>query len=177
MHRPYCEDADWWPFACLLSEMLADATPFAQEDVSDVGALLHSIVERPIEPAVAALQLSEPAAALLAALLVRDPAQRLGARPYGHRAVLAHAYFDGLTPDDLLSPNELATHAQGAGILQDDDSDIDVEQLVLLAQRLPTLLDAFGPPAQLVVQPHDEEEAGDDGTDDGEAEDVPVGSS
>nr|CAD1824830.1 unnamed protein product [Ananas comosus var. bracteatus] len=82
---------DWWTLGVFIFELLYGATPFRG---SDNDATLANIVARalefPREPHV-------PAAArdLVAALLVKDPARRLGAA-VGAAAVKKHPFFDGV---------------------------------------------------------------------------------
>ncbi|OAY80474.1 Protein kinase G11A [Ananas comosus] len=82
---------DWWTLGVFIFELLYGATPFRG---SDNDATLANIVARalefPREPHV-------PAAArdLVAALLVKDPARRLGAA-VGAAVVKKHPFFDGV---------------------------------------------------------------------------------
>ena len=97
---PTCEVSDWWSFGCFVSELLTGSSPFT-EDAQDIQALvwriLHVRIDAPEHPHV-----GFPEASFLEALLVRDPSHRLGARPHGHKAVLAHKWFAGISAERLL---------------------------------------------------------------------------
>jgi len=89
---PVCESVDWWSFGCLICEMLIDRTPFYGDGgIEQVIARIvgnqsiATMIEHPQMPATASLLIQE--------LLVREPTGRLGARPHGDQAVLAHEWF------------------------------------------------------------------------------------
>lgn len=92
------ETTDWWAFGLLLCEMLAGSTPFARAG-REVADLLAMIVDDPI---VLPIDLPEAERAIIFALLVREPEERLGARPGGHMAVLAHPWFAELSAEEVL---------------------------------------------------------------------------
>ena len=97
---PTCEVSDWWSFGCFVTEMLTGASPFveASQDIQGlVNRIIHGPIDAPHHPHVAAAEVS-----FLEALLVRNPTDRLGARPLGHKAVLAHEWFDGMSAEMLL---------------------------------------------------------------------------
>ena len=106
---PTCEVSDWWAFACLVCEMLTGSSPFvvASQSINNstisqsiqglMERIIHGPVDVPEHRNIGASELS-----LLEVLLVRDPRDRLGARPDGHSAVLAHEFFQGILADILL---------------------------------------------------------------------------
>jgi len=92
---PICESVDWWAFGCFICEMLIGRTPFFQDDgVGEIFARITgnqsiaTLIEHPLLP--------DTASSLLQALLIRNPANRLGARPHGYQAVLGHEWFSGV---------------------------------------------------------------------------------
>jgi len=89
---PVCESVDSWSFGCLICEMLIGRTPFYGDGGIEQlwtriagNQNVATMIEHPLMPATASL--------LIQALLVREPPDRLGARPHGDQAVLAHEWF------------------------------------------------------------------------------------
>ena len=98
--NPTSEVSDWWSFGCFVAEMLTGSSPFAEEgqDIKRlVERILHVPIDAPMHPHVGSSEVS-----LLEALLVRDPNDRLGARPQGQYAVLAHKWFSGVSAAELV---------------------------------------------------------------------------
>ncbi|WOK99508.1 protein kinase PINOID-like [Canna indica] len=87
---------DWWAYGVLLYELLYGRTPFAGATNE---ATLRNIIKQPLvfPPAAnsASGTLESAARDLIAALLMKDPAARLGSRG-GAADVKAHAFFKGL---------------------------------------------------------------------------------
>ncbi|TVU49046.1 hypothetical protein EJB05_00337, partial [Eragrostis curvula] len=95
--EPHGAAVDWWAYGVFLYELLHGRTPFAGADNE---ATLRNIVRRPLAfPPISVSSCGGPldAAArdLVAALLAKDPAARLGSRR-GAADVKAHPFFRGL---------------------------------------------------------------------------------
>jgi serine/threonine protein kinase len=100
--KPACEDADVWSLGVLSTEILSGKNPFEPDDGS-VETLVHNIVFEPFTPPAHA-HIGSAEKAFLAALLTREPDERLGSRASGgHTAVFAHPWFAGLTMYSLLT--------------------------------------------------------------------------
>jgi len=100
--HPACEMVDMWGLGCLSTELLAGVTPFARGDELDVPSLIRRILHDPLTLPVHA-HLGPLEHSFLSALLERDPALRLGARPRGHVAVLEHPWLAGLSAQQVLT--------------------------------------------------------------------------
>ena len=97
---PTCEVSDWWSFGCFVTELLTGCSPFAGANMNLQGLtrqIIHDPIEVPYHPHVGASEVC-----FVESLLVREPIDRLGARPHGHTAVLAHKWFDGVSAESLL---------------------------------------------------------------------------
>lgn len=92
----YGRAVDWWSLGVLLYEMMCGSLPFNNRTTD---LLFREILLRPVSfPAT----LSEPAKHFLNGLLIKDPAKRLGAGPDDAREIMIHAFFRGLSWQDLL---------------------------------------------------------------------------
>jgi len=90
--RLACENADVWSVGCLACEILTGSSPFAAAD-GDVETLVFNVVQREIELPLHAY-IGPAEAAFLAALLRREPHERLGAREHGGAsAIIEHDWF------------------------------------------------------------------------------------
>ncbi|KAJ3360679.1 hypothetical protein GGF32_008074 [Allomyces javanicus] len=94
-NEEYSFEVDWWSFGTLVFEMLAGVTPFwADNQHAMYDRILHDAVQFPPEiPAVAH--------SFLAGLLERNPRRRLGAGPHAAHHLQSHAFFHGLSWDDV----------------------------------------------------------------------------
>ena len=99
--KPVDETSDFWALGCITHELLAGATPFAAPD-QDITTLVKNILHNPIVLAQTST-IQAPEEAFLLALLTRDPAARLGARPHGHEGVLAHPWLCSISAASLLA--------------------------------------------------------------------------
>lgn len=70
--QPSSAKVDWWAFGCLVHEMIAGESPFAQ--YCDVATLVRHIVQQPVQ--LSALDYAE--SSLLSHFFRRDPIQRPG---------------------------------------------------------------------------------------------------
>jgi len=85
----YGMDCDWWAFGCLLYALMTGSSPFTGPHGGGDDALtLAGRIDWP-----AGVPFSRDAKDLLSRLLHPDPARRLGAGPFGWRAVMAHPFF------------------------------------------------------------------------------------
>lgn len=91
------KEVDWWSLGILLFEMIVGLPPFYSENVN----LMYEFIQR------AQLKIpsfvSPNARGLIAALLERDPEQRIGNGPEDVETIKMHPFFDGLKWDDLLA--------------------------------------------------------------------------
>ncbi|SHO76400.1 Similar to S.cerevisiae protein YPK1 (Serine/threonine protein kinase) [Malassezia sympodialis ATCC 42132] len=85
--RGYTKAVDWWTLGVLLYEMLTGLPPFFSEDVNE---MYHKILH---EPLMFPADVRPDARDLLARLLQRDPAQRLGSPPGGASDIKTHPFF------------------------------------------------------------------------------------
>ncbi|KNE62373.1 AGC protein kinase [Allomyces macrogynus ATCC 38327] len=94
-NEEYSFEVDWWSFGTLVYEMLAGVTPFwADNQHAMYDRILHDVVQFPPEvPPVAH--------SFLAGLLERNPRRRLGAGPHAAHHLQSHAFFHGLSWDDV----------------------------------------------------------------------------
>ncbi|KAK3140236.1 hypothetical protein QOZ80_5AG0397970 [Eleusine coracana subsp. coracana] len=85
---------DWWALGVFLYELLHGRTPFAGADNE---ATLRNVVRAPLAfpSSSSSSPLDAAARDLIAALLVKDPEKRLGARR-GAAEVKAHPFFEGV---------------------------------------------------------------------------------
>ncbi|CAD5175599.1 unnamed protein product [Musa acuminata subsp. malaccensis] len=91
--RPHGSAVDWWAYGILLYELLFGRTPFAGPTNE---ATLRNIVKQPLAfPPPSSDPSSSAARDLIAGLLAKDPAVRLGSRR-GAADVKAHPFFKGL---------------------------------------------------------------------------------
>lgn len=84
---------DWWSFGILLYEMIYGYTPF--KGASSTDATLYNILEK--EPEFPGMK--SPAKNLIAQLLVKNPASRLGTM--GAQDIKRHPFFHGLHWESL----------------------------------------------------------------------------
>jgi len=166
-----CETCDWWSFGCLVYEMATGRSLFDQPDLNE---LIRRVLEFTALPP--GDHLSEALQAFLLALLLQNPNQRLGARPFGHQAVVHDPWFAGLDTNAVLrrelpvpwlmplmgggtafhalpapTVDPVTIHAQGQAVAQAGGAWLDYsapEQAVLV---LPHLLSAFAHPTELVA--------------------------
>ncbi|THU74138.1 hypothetical protein C4D60_Mb04t30180 [Musa balbisiana] len=90
--RPHGSAVDWWAYGILLYELLFGRTPFAGPTNE---ATLRNIVKQPLAFPPPSSDPSSAARDLIAGLLAKDPAVRLGSRR-GAADVKAHPFFKGL---------------------------------------------------------------------------------
>ncbi|RWW15919.1 hypothetical protein GW17_00020230 [Ensete ventricosum] len=91
--RPHGSAVDWWAYGILLYELLFGRTPFAGPTNE---ATLRNIVKQPLAfPPPSSDPSSSAARDLIAGLLAKDPAVRLGSRR-GSADVKAHPFFKDL---------------------------------------------------------------------------------
>ncbi|KAK3139331.1 hypothetical protein QOZ80_5AG0381550 [Eleusine coracana subsp. coracana] len=84
---------DWWTLGVFMYELLYGATPFKGHDNETT---LANIVARALEfPKAAPVPVSSAARDLVATLLAKDPARRLGAT-VGAAAIKRHPFFSGV---------------------------------------------------------------------------------
>lgn len=84
---------DYWAVGLLLYELLAGLTPFCAASNNEI--YIKILANEPTFP-----KLVRPVArSLIAALLHKDPLQRLGSGPQGGKEVQNHAFFDNLQWD------------------------------------------------------------------------------
>lgn len=86
---PYGCEADWWSFGCLVYCLMTGRSPFA----SGLGAQFDNALTLEGRITWPRGVFSREAKDLITRLLHPDPAQRLGAGPFGWRDVLAHPWF------------------------------------------------------------------------------------
>lgn len=86
---PYGCEADWWSFGCLVYCLMTGRSPFA----SGLGAQFDNALTLEGRITWPRGIFSREAKDLITRLLHPDPAQRLGAGPFGWRDVLAHPWF------------------------------------------------------------------------------------
>lgn len=90
---PHGSAVDWWAYGVFLYELLYGRTPFAGPTNADT---LRNIVKQPLTFPSPPRSASDAAAReLIAALLVKEPAGRLGSR-LGAAEVKAHHFFKGI---------------------------------------------------------------------------------
>ena len=155
-----CETCDWWSFGCLVTELLVGTTPFFEPN-HGVQDLVRKILYAPISLPEHA-HVGEAEVAFIAALLDRDPSTRLGARPGGHTAVLAHPWFAGISATRLLTKQVAAPwlpHLNGpqpnhepSGIAS-GGTNLTVGQLEVLATHAHGRLHLEEPPTDQRVPP------------------------
>ncbi|RZR77434.1 hypothetical protein BHM03_00002503 [Ensete ventricosum] len=94
--RPHGSAVDWWAYGILVYELLYGRTPFAGPTNETT---LRNIVRQPLAfpapPSDPSSSSSSAARDLIAGLLAKDPAVRLGSRR-GAADVKAHRFFKGL---------------------------------------------------------------------------------
>ncbi|KNE72867.1 AGC protein kinase [Allomyces macrogynus ATCC 38327] len=94
-NEEYSFEVDWWSFGTLVYEMLAGVTPFwADNQHAMYDRILHDVVQFPPE-------IPPVAHSFLAGLLERNPRRRLGAGPNAAHHLQSHAFFHGLSWDDV----------------------------------------------------------------------------
>ena len=99
----YGQEVDWWTLGSLLYEMLTGRLPFYDDNMSDMFAkILHQSLNW---EDVGDDTISAEARRLVESLLVRDPAERLGAGADGGAAVARHPFFASLPWDAVRNQN------------------------------------------------------------------------
>jgi serine/threonine protein kinase len=117
---------DWWTLGIFVYELLYGATPFkGYDNEMTLANIVARALEFPKEPSV-----SSAAKDLVAALLAKDPARRLGAT-MGAGAIKRHPFFNGVNwallrcaaPPFVPPPFCVATAGSGTGknVPKDDD--------------------------------------------------------
>jgi len=101
LSKPSYEASDLWSAGCLVAEVLTGRTPFNDPDKPDLANLARRIIHEEIVLPTGS-NVGLPERDLLTKLLVRDPELRLGARPHGYRAVIAHPWFRGIPEAQVL---------------------------------------------------------------------------
>jgi serum/glucocorticoid-regulated kinase 2 len=94
--REYGKATDWWQLGIILYEMLVGMPPFYSENAYD---MYRRIVEGPL---LFPASVSEDAKDLIAALLIREPYERLGASSEDANAIQVHKWFSDTDWDVVL---------------------------------------------------------------------------
>jgi len=94
------EQVDLWAVGCLLHELLTGDTPFWEAN-QHIESLVLKICRFDM-PTFHGMHVGPQERELLNQLLVRDPDERLGARPHGYRAVIAHPWFQEIPETHVL---------------------------------------------------------------------------
>nr|AML77557.1 putative LOV domain-containing protein [Stigeoclonium helveticum] len=82
---------DWWSFGILVYELVYGFTPFRGSRRDET---FDNILKRPLSFPLKP-QVSQECQSLISALLIKDPAKRLGAK-YGAEEIKAHPFFAGV---------------------------------------------------------------------------------
>ncbi|ETV99069.1 AGC protein kinase, variant [Aphanomyces invadans] len=140
----YGKSVDWWSFGVLVYEMIRGQTPFYDKNRR---AMFQNILTK--EPPFPPTLFSPTAIEFLQALLVKNPAQRLGCGPNGPLDIMHHPWFTGIDWQALLErrvdtpfrPN--IKHGQDifnyvpASFLQQDVADSPVVTSSVLSGSMP----------------------------------------
>ena len=141
LDQPYALAVDFWAFGVLLYQMLECRSPFYGSTEKET---FHAILAGRL---AFAPDTDRAGRALVARLLVRSPAERLGCRPgEGWAAVRAHPFFDGIDWA-ALAAKQLPARIRPALRAPDDVSNFDeaftLEPVVLTPQPSLTLPQDF----------------------------------
>lgn len=95
--KGYTEASDWWAFGVLVYTLLVGRTPFAHEGENELQLYRNITAGAYSVPA----HVTGDAAALIQALIMREPMQRLGVVGHGIGALRRHPWFRGVPWDQI----------------------------------------------------------------------------
>eukprot|EP00055_Hartaetosiga_balthica_P010819 m.47413 g.47413 ORF g.47413 m.47413 type:complete len:656 (+) comp7329_c2_seq1:105-2072(+) len=131
--EPYGFSVDWWSYGVMCYEMLVGESPFEADDVDE---LFDLILDQKIDYPPS---LSPASRTFLSSLLVRNPNHRLGCGDNGTEKMKKHAFFNGLSWDDVsnhqvpsrFSPSSDTSKNFDASFLKMDINETPTEQDVI----------------------------------------------